>query len=211
MNIPTNIKYIIERILESESRWKALYMATWGYSYEIKKYKKTKFWKIPIKLGLPASKNGQYTYRPEELHLILTSRDGEFTIGHLQTLFSLLEELLNETSKILFGFELNTGRWKDMKRFFNQTYIKDVFSKQNVNELKELKLAKETRNCFIHNGLKVGQKWLNAYRDARKVSSSITLGGDLQKGLGNKFHQIEDWHELIIDITKRIEMKIILK
>jgi len=208
MNIPINIKYIIERILESESRWKALYMATWGYSYQIEaQFKEGGFWETPIPFQLPASKNKQYTYKPKELHSILTSRDGEFTIGHLQTLFSLFEELLNEASKILLNRGLNTSTWRNMKSFFNQTNTRDILSGQDI---KELKLAKLTRNCFIHNGSKIDQGWLDAYQEARGTPS-VSLGDELQKGLANKFHQIEDWHELIIDITKRIKRKIIQK
>jgi len=209
MNIPTNIKYIIERILEDESRWKALYMATWGYSYQIEaQYQGGTLWDMLIPFGLPASKYKQYAYKPKELHSILTSRDGEFTIGHLQTLFSLFEELLNEVSKILHGLELNTSKWKNMENFFNQTATKDILSTQDINELN---LAKKTRNCFIHNGSRIDQKWIDAYQKARGGISPAGLGDELQKGLLNKFHQIEDWHELIIDITKRIERKIILK
>lgn len=209
MNIPINIKYIIERILESESRWKALYMATWGYSYQIEaQFKGGNFWETPIPFQLPASKYKQYAYKPRELHSILTSRDGEFTIGHLQTLFSLFEELLNEVSKILFGFELNTSKWKNMEDFFNQADTKGILSTQDINELN---LAKKTRNCFIHNGSKIDQEWIDTYQKARRGISPAGLGDELQKGLLNKFHQIENWHELIIDITKKIEQKIIQK
>ncbi len=208
MDIPNKVKYIIERILKSEDRWKALYMATWGCSYQIKaQFEKTEFWEKTIPFGLPASKNKQHVYKPKELYSILTSRDGEFTIGHLQTLFSLFEELLNEASKILFNFELDTSKWKNMKEFFNQDDTKDILTKKDINELK---LAKETRNCFIHNGSKVDKRWLDAYRDARGVTT-VSLSSELQKGFSNIFHQIENWHELIVNITKKIEGKIIQK
>lgn len=208
MEIPRNIKYIIESILKSEDRWKALYMATWGYSYQIKtQFEETQKWEKQIPFGLPASKNKHHTYKPNELHSILISRDGEFTIGHLQTLFSLFEELLNEASKILLNLDLNTSKWKNIKIFFNQPNTKDILSEQDVNELK---LAKETRNCFIHNGSKINQRWLDAYQRARRATT-VKLGDDLQKGFSNIFHQIEDWHELIVNITKKVEEKIIQK
>ncbi|MFA5077829.1 MAG: hypothetical protein WC488_05385 [Candidatus Micrarchaeia archaeon] len=146
MNVPTNIKHILDRIENSESEWKALYMAVWDYSYKIKEKIKQKEIKsaqsdylagatvnLPstitgtaytsslvsvvdfrgtaasitnvvaksqeqeslksvIELELPASKRGSNLWELEELHSILTSRDGQFTVGHLQTLFSLLEE-----------------------------------------------------------------------------------------------------------------------
>jgi len=208
MDIPNKIKYIIERILKSEDRWKALYMATWGWSYQIKaQFEKTEFWEKTKSFGLPASKNKQHFYKPKELYSILTSRDGEFTIGHLQTLFSLFEELLNEASKILFNFELDTSKWKNMKKFFNQDDTKDILTKKDINELK---LAKETRNCFIHNGSKIDKRWLDAYRDARGVPT-VSMGSELQKSFSNIFHQIENWHGLIVNITKKIEGKIIQK
>lgn len=137
MDISNKVKYIIERILKSEDRWKALYMATWGYSYQIKvQFEKKEFWEKTISFKLPASKNKQQVYKPKELYSILTSRDGEFTIGHLQTLFSLFEELLNEASKILFNLELDTSKWKNMKEFFNQDDTKDILTKKDINELK---------------------------------------------------------------------------
>jgi len=203
MDIPSNIKYIIEGILKSEDRWKALYMATWGYSYQVKAgWENTKMWDKPVSFGLPASKNNQqHTYKPKDLHSILTSRDGEFTIGHLQTLFSLFEELLDEIAKFLFNFELDMNKWKNIEEFFNKPGTKDILSNQDI---KELKLAKETRNCFIHNGSKIDQRWLDTYQEAKGVHLA-SLGDDLHKGISNTFHQVESWHELLVNTTKKLE------
>ena len=73
-------------------------MASWGFSYQIKTdFGNNEYWNKQIPFGLPDSKkNKNHSYTPNQLHSILTSRDGEFTIGHLQTLFSLFEDLLNE-------------------------------------------------------------------------------------------------------------------
>lgn len=204
MDLPVNIGSAISRINQSEDKWKALFMATWGYSYQINnQFSGTELWDKNVQFGLPASKNNhQHTYTPEKIHSILTSRDGEFTLGHLQTLFSLFEDLLKESSKILCSSELDASKWTNIRQFFIEN--SDTASE---TELKELKLAKETRNCYLHNNGKVDQKWIDAYNDARGISL-CSIGEDLEKGFSNTFHQIEEWNELIVNLTNRIKTKI---
>lgn len=205
MEIPNNILSIVDKINQSEDRWKALYMGTWGFSYQIKaKYENTPYWDKEIPFGLPASKNKNHIYTPHRLHSILTSRDGEFTLGCLQNLFSLFEDLLNEASKILCSSEFDTSKWPNMKKFFEETDTRDILTD---SQIKELKLAKETRNCYIHNGSKIDQRWLDSYEDA-KGSPIASVGDDLRRGFPNLFHQIEEWQILIVDTTNSIKDKI---
>jgi len=208
MELPVSILSIIDRINQSENKWKALYMATWGYSYWVKsQFENTNSWDKEVQFGLPASKNKSHIYTPHQLYSILTSRDGEFTLGHLQTLFSLFEDLLNEASKILCASELDTSKWPNMKKFFEEDDTKDILTDIQI---KELKLAKETRNCYIHNGSKINQKWLDSYRDA-KSNPIASIGDNLSKGFKefqDLFHQIEEWHKLIVDTTNNIKSKI---
>ena len=111
MEAPPNIVAILNKLNESEDRWKAMFMGTWGFSYYLKNtYKDTDMWKKPFPFGLPASKHKEYTYTPEKLHFLLTSQDHAFTLGHLQTLFSLFEELLNESSSILLNRQVNVSK-----------------------------------------------------------------------------------------------------
>jgi len=56
-----------------------------------------------------------------------------------------------------------------------------------------LKLAKETRNCFIHNGSKVDDRWLKAFFELKGVNSVHKIGDERPVG----FHQVEDWHALL--------------
>ena len=204
MDIPISIGSAISMINQSEDRWKALFMATWGYSYQISnQFSGTQLWDTKVSFGLPASKNNRiHTYTPHQMHSILTSRDGEFTIGHLQTLFSLFEDLLNESSKVICSNELDTSKLVNMEAFFDEN--NDLLSE---TELKEIKLAKETRNCYIHNDGKIDQKWIDAYIDA-KGSPIASVGDDLKNGFTNAFHQIEEWNELIVNITNKIKSKI---
>jgi len=208
MEIPENINNIIQKILESEDKWKALYMATWGFSYNIEgRFKNTNLWEKKIQFGLPAARKKYHEYEPERLHKILTSKDGEFTLGHLQTLFSLLEELVTELCFFLYsGKEVNAGKFGNLKNFLlgNKSY-ETLKIGVIEDELKELKLAKETRNCFIHNSSKVDKNWLVAYKEARGENRTIKTGDELSIG----FHQIEDWHELIVQITNRIKGAVI--
>lgn len=204
MELPVSVGSTISRINQSEDRWKALYMATWGYSSGISvQFSGTQLWEQNLPFGLPASKNNhQHPYTPKQLHSILTSRDGEFTIGHLQTIFSLFEDLLNESSKILCSVEIDAGKWHGIQKFFEEN--PDLTSQQ---ELKELKLAKETRNCYIHNSGKIDQRWIDAYKEA-KGNSIASIGDDLEKGFPNTFHQIEEWNELVVNIASKIKIKI---
>jgi hypothetical protein len=207
MDVSDKIKYIIERILEREDRWKALYMAVWGYSYYLDGLKREhpELWDQTIALGLPGSKKKQHLYKPSWLHSILTSSDADITILHLVVLFVLLEELLNESSLIFFNKRLDTGYLKQLKIFLGENETKDILSEP---EEKELFLAKATRNCFVHNGSKIDQTWMEAYQLARGIPSIEKIGDDVKSAFESILHQVEDWHEIVIKITKKLEEKI---
>ncbi len=203
MEIPIIIGSAITRINQSEDRWKAVYMAVWGYYFQIRdKFENTPYWNKPLKFGLPAFPKGFHPYTPSELCSILTSKDEGITFEHLITLFSLFEELLNESSKILCSKEINASKKQGMNKFFEEN--KDIISEQ---ELKELNLAKETRNCYIHNNGRIDQKWIDAYKEARGSSSASKREG-LEVGFSSLFHQVEEWHKLIVNLALGIESKI---
>lgn len=204
MDIPINIGSTISRINECEDRWKALFMATWGHSYIIKaQFSGTQLWEEEVPFGLPSSKNNsQHSYVPKQLYSILTSRDGEFTISHLQTLFSLFEDLIKDSSQILCLGEKDASKWQGIKEFFNEN--EDLISE---SELKELKLAKETRNCYIHNNGKIDQRWIDAYTESKGIPIA-SVGDELSRGFSNIFYQIEEWNEFIVDLTRKIKDKI---
>ena len=196
-------------MLESEDEWKALYMAAWGCAnfYLKERFYNTELWEKKLAFGLPASRQKYRTYTPAKLYEILTSKDIEFTLGHLQTLFSLLEELVtNLCPLVCYGQECSAGIFENLEKFLlgNKPYDKFQI---NITEddIKELKLAKETRNCFIHNGSKVDEKWLKAFKEARRVNSAAKIGDKLPIN----FHQVEDWHELIIQTVNKIKNGII--
>lgn len=230
MIIPEEVESIINRLQKSEDEWKALYMASWNYSYHIKtKYMDLKPRKVPvimagsftsfvtnidrdqldIELGLPASKEGIYKFKIQDLYDILVSRDGQFTFGHLQTLFSLFEELLSTIAQEIYNIKINTGNYEGIKDFFKIDDFKNIVS--DISKLKELKLAKETRNCFIHRGSKIDKKWVDAYGDARREFPTEKIGKRLEEGFQNTFHQIEDWHVLIVELSKVIREVLVAK
>src|SRR3989344_4225082 len=95
MELPVSVGSTISRINQSEDNWKAIFMAVWQHSDTIKDtFEKTNQWEKKIEFRLPASKNNhQHPYTPKQLYSILTSRDSGFTISHLQTIFSLFEDL----------------------------------------------------------------------------------------------------------------------
>jgi len=209
MEIPERINNIIQRILASEDEWKALYMALWGcvFHWLEPEFKNTDSWEKPLLLGLPASKKKYQEYTPAELCGILKSKDTEFTLGHLQMLFSLLEELIAELCPIVCsGQEIRTDKFKNLKRFLlGKNSYQNFQTKIKEDDIKELKLAKETRNCFIHNNSKVDEHWLEAFKEVNGGCSAAQIGDKLPVD----FHQIEDWHELIIKIVNEIKDTII--
>ncbi len=76
---------------------------------------------------------------------------------------------------------------------------KKPYSKFQTNKsedaVQELKLAKETRNCFIPNGSKVDEKSLECYRETRaRINDELPVS----------FHQVEDWYKLIVRIVIEI-------
>lgn len=205
MEIPEKVNNIIHRILESEDEWKALYMASWGcVSFYLEpKYKNTDLWEKPLLFGLPVSKKKYQEYIPAELCRILKSKDTEFTLGHLQTLFSLLEELIAELCPIVCsGQEIRADKFENLKKFLlGENPYQNFQTNINEDEVKELKLAKETRNCFIHNNSKVDERWLEVFREVKNKNSIAQIGDKLPVD----FNQIEDWHELIIRIVNEIK------
>ena len=204
MDIPISIGSTISRLNQSEDRWKSSFMAVWQHAENIKNlFQNTEIWDKKVEFVLPASKNSnKHSYTPHQLHNILTSRDGEFTLEHLQTLFSLFEDLIKESSQILCSEEVDAGKWQGIKEFFDEN--NDLISD---SELKELKLAKETRNCYLHNNGKIDQRWIDAYTEA-KGNPIASIGDELKAGFHNYFHQIEEWNELIVEITSKIKDKI---
>jgi hypothetical protein len=205
MEIPNNIKSVIQRICESEDYWKSKYMAVWGFANEIKKNRSSE-WDNIVKLGLPASSKKYQEYKWSELHNILTNQDRIITFEHLQMLFSLFETLLNDVSPILCNRkEYDVSNWeknnKGMKNFFEDTKLIEN------SELKELRLAKVTRNCYIHNDSKVDEYWEKTYFEARK-KEPILKNEFVDSAFDEFLKQVEDWHKLILNITKKIENKL---
>lgn len=210
MEIPSKINNIIQRLLESENDWKALYMASWGcvLFYLEPNFKNTDLWEKPLKFGLPASRKGYQEYTPSQLCEILKSKDGYFTLLHLQTLFSLLEELIGELCPIVCnGENINPSFFENCKKFLSgDTPYQNFKTKISQDEIKELKLIKETRNCFIHNKSMVDTKWIESFKDARGKISITKIGDELPVNV----QQVEEWHELLRQIVSKIKIAISL-
>lgn len=131
---------------------------------------------------------------------ILKSKDHEFTLGHLQTLFSLFEELIDEVGSSIYKVDIRAGRFENLEKFLKGDAPCNLKTMVTGDEIKELKLAKETRNCFIHNNSRVDQKWLDAFNFVRPATSTTQIGDNLPIS----FSQIEDWNELILKVVTKI-------
>ena len=62
-------------------------------------------------------------------------------------------------------------------------------------------MLQNTRNCFIRNNSKVDGRWLEAFKEAKGKNLTAQIGDKLPVD----FHQIEDWHEVIIEIVNKIK------
>ena len=197
MSIPEHIRILIDQIRESEDWWKALYMAVWGLSYQIKeRYEGRDSWREKQKLGLPASKKGYQEYTPERLHFILTQRDKETALNHTITIFSLLENLSKKTALIVEQKDINMGKYKNLSDFL----LRNKFLKSD--EEPELRLARATRNCVNHHGNKANKWYIDSLKVARPDEEGKYKEGE---DVCSSLHWLEDWHELLLKITDRIE------
>jgi len=188
------IESLIKEIRESEDRWKAPYMATWRTVYEFESLESTPQWNESLRFDLPASKNECHYFTPEKLVHILRSFDDDLTFRHLNKLFGILESLAENVAKNL-GREIDTYKFNNLKSF-----LLDQGVLSSGNDDLELKLAKETRNCDLHNNRRVDPRWLKAFYNARKTKSNSHDGDPLKI----EFHDVEKWNELILDICEKL-------
>ena len=213
MQVSQDIREVLLRIRESEDRWKALYMASWSYALQTlePKFKPTSLWTQRIFFALPYSKNKGHYFIPEKLHRILTNKDDEFSLGHLQDMFSLLEELINlACPHICRNISIVASDFPQVEYFLlaDKSYKMNKQGHKRVPllpDMRELKLAKETRNCFIHGG-NISDAWIKAYT-AIKNPCPYTFGNKLPREV-TAIQKIEDWHELIVKIANQIETEI---
>ena len=73
-------------------------------------------------------------------------KDNELTFGHLQKLFSLLKELINDLSPLVCnGQEIRADKFNNLKNFlFGKKPYNKFRTNITANEVEELNLAKET-------------------------------------------------------------------
>jgi hypothetical protein len=183
-------------------------MASWGFAKQVLlPHKGTNIWTEQLSFGLPASRQKNFNYSPEQLYRILTSKDRDFTLGHLQTLFSLLEEFVKEIIKHYHSKERKSyfDSYENLKKFLLAEHPFESFKHQIEEErIIELKLARETRNCFIHNFSRVDSKWIKAYECARKLKTPFKEGQELPL----LFEEVEIWHDLTIEIVNEIYLNL---
>lgn len=179
-------------------------MANWGFARNyLKPLESKQIWHEEITLGLPASIEGSFTFITKDLYKTLISKDIVFTHGHLQTLFSLFKKLVSELIiEKGFGESYNTSRFTIIEKVLKGINPFDTFSFPISDpEIDELRLAKETRNCYVHNASNIDQKWLNAYENVHGSINSFNVGDEL----GLMFHEVEIWHRLILNISRTLK------
>ena len=205
MTIPRIIQNTINEINESEDKWKVYYAAVWQWSVELtKKYKNNNFWdnSIEILCYLPASKRAPISLPPEKLHDVLTHLDHEIVIKHLNNIFSLVEKLVNDVCDLIYpGKSLDFSKYENLVKFLkSQGGFNEIDFKLTDHQYLELKLAKETRNCFIH-GRKANSRWVSAYWASRKKEPEYKDGDEMIL----RVPDVEDWQDIITKVTNEIQ------
>jgi len=216
--VPEQLKALLIEIEHNRRKWKSLYMAVWGLPLyyltpcliDQGKGDKVVIW------GLPAAKHKSVLYTPRELRGYLTDYDKDIHIGQVIKIFTLLEDYLfayygvtenpeRDSFKrrlikympnfVLNLFSLKTGPvdftlFGKLKRYLK---CKNFASNQ---EIKELELAKETRNCFVHRRGLIDKRWLRAYKRTGRKEDYKT--GDRAP---SPFSDLENWTDIMIKIV----------
>ena len=163
-------------------------------------HENTESWNNPLGYYLPASSKKFHMYLSGKyLYNIMTGRDGEIALNHMTNMLSLLEKLVKELHRCMHPDEepLYTGRRNVLINFLLQ---KGFLLPEEENEFR---LAGETRNCVIHNGHEIDEKWLKAYSNARNASFLTSITTDLYRAVPPP--RMEEWHALFLRITERME------
>ena len=202
MSLPPKIEKLINKIEEADDRWKALYMATWDLKGHLDDFRKKQpeFWEKKVGFGLPACRKGLKKYIPKRLQEISMSRDGEITVNHLQTLFSLLEKLCKE----IYYHECNKNIM-----FRNREEIIEFLSERKfllIDEQNKFRLAGQTRNCVIHNDGEVDSKWNEDFEKLNDKKSPHKEGDDLRYIV--KIPDIEEYNDFFLKIVERIKIRL---
>ncbi len=201
-----NILSIVTKIKGSRDIWRVTHGVSWKLYNQLTKYKNTPNWKRKvIKITLPQSEKVHFIYTPYELHNLL-DRDYDIILLHLVTLLSLFEELLKESWETLCKKRLPNRKNSVIKPFFQ---FKDTQDMLDNTQLKQLNLARLTRNIYIHNSSKENKDWIKGYKETGETKN-ISLGDSLNNIFPEPemFLQVEKWNELIIKISDKIKDKL---
>lgn len=121
---------------------------------------------------------------------------------------SLFESLLISIKPDFEKPSPKTGFSHRIDNFFSSTNYGTLLVDK---EKEELHLARETRNCYIHNNGNIDTRFVTAYKNARGDSHSDFSGKSLSTVFPELFKEIETWNELISSISKRIEEVLLVK
>lgn len=186
-----------------------------------------------INWELPAAKLKKVQYTPNELKNYLTSYDDEIHISQLIKIFTLLENyffeyydlnkneesliqkflkqflnsrfvkhLAKKNRKLKSMVDKTKNKLRIQQKDFTYFYILKKYLKENNfadgKELLELEYAKETRNSYIHRRGLVNRRWLKIHKKTGR-NNKISLNDRIPL----KFHDLEEWTDIMIEIIKK--------
>ncbi len=191
--IPEELRPLLTEIEHNKRKWKSLYMAVWGlplYHLDPEYINKGRGDK-PVLWGLPASKFKSVLYTPRELRGYLTDYDKEIHISQIIKIFTLLENYLFSYNELTKERDLiDFTRFELLKKYVkNKKWSLD-------EELLELELAKETRNCFMHRSGLIDDRWLRIYKMTGRKDSHT-----LKDKIPTPFSDLEDWTDIMVKIV----------
>ena len=188
----SEIEKIIILLEDSKKIWKTQIVVFWDYAGKVLKDLEDQ---TPIDINLPAFDNPKITLTAKELRNICISQEEYLAYSHLTYIFTLFGILTTDVNK--------------------QNLKIDSFLKNNGvidQDIREITLARETRNGYVHYMSKAHNDWIEAYNKAKPKKSPIKEGDPIKNAfVGNAqnklLQQIYDWHELLIKTSRTIVQK----
>ncbi len=154
-------------------------------------------WNTPVVPSfVPASLERIKLFKPRIFNALLTRRDHEIAASGFVWAVSLFEAIMKHT--------LEQEEIKPSKKYYDIDDFASFLRKDVIDDQEEkiLRLVKKYRNCLVHDG---GVAPKELITDFKKIKGKRPLfaNGILVPNL----HDIEPWHDLIINITERVVKK----
>lgn len=184
---------VLQEIEQNKRKWKALYMAVWGLPlYVLDPWINNGDGDKVMKFNLPAAKYRFVHYTPKELKNYLINYDNDILISQLIKIFTMLENYFFIYNKEIGMEKIDFTKFESLKKYIEDNNF------ANEDELAELELAKETRNCFVHRRGVIDKKWMDAHNKTQRKNIH-----HIGEKIPTPFNDIENWTDILVKIIDK--------